>query len=89
MIFQASVALNINGKEVHVVFDMDTGMIGFTEISDGEHIEYSYQSCPPEFRVSFAQFMDGLIGKTHQSNGLICRKSGAYQVLQEFWKSEN
>lgn len=88
MIFQTSIELNIDGREVHVIFDMDTGMVGFTEVSDGNYIEYSYQTGPPEFKIAFAEFMEGLDGKTHQSNGLICRKGGAAQVLQRFWRSK-
>ncbi len=89
MIFQTSIELNLDGKEVHVIFDMDTGMIGFTEVSDGVYKEYSYQSGPPEFKIAFAELMESLAGKTHQSNGLICRKGEAAKALQEFWQAQN
>lgn len=89
MIFQTSVKLNVDGKDIHVVFDMDTGLIGFTEVTGGDYTEYSYQSAPPEFRIAFAKFMEGLAGKTHQNNVLICRKGEAAQVLREFWQSKS
>lgn len=89
MIFQTSVELDIDGKDAHVIFDMDTGMIGFTEIADGSSKEYSYQSGPPEFKIAFAKLMESIASKSHQSNSLICRKGEAAQVLQDFWVGSN
>ncbi len=89
MIFQASVELDVEGRDVHAIFDMDTGMMGFTEIFDGNSKEYSYQSGPPEFKIAFAKLMESIAGKNHQSNSLICRKGKAAQILQDFWVSSN
>ena len=89
MIFQISVELEVEGRDVHVIFDMDTGMIGFTEVTDSNRKEYSYQSGPPEFKIAFAKLMESLAGKSHQSNTLICRKNEAAQVLQDFWIRKN
>ncbi|WP_157719387.1 hypothetical protein [Halopseudomonas sabulinigri] len=85
MIFQTSVELDIDGKNVHVIFDMDTGMIGFTEISDSGRKEYSYQSGLPEFKIAFAKLMESVASTSHQSNVLICRKGKAAQLLQGYW----
>ncbi len=85
MIFQTSVELDIDGRDVHVIFDMDTGMIGFTEMSAGNSQEYSYQEGAPEFKIAFAKLMESLASKSHQSNSLICRKGKAAKLLQEFW----
>ncbi len=73
MIFQASVELDVEGRDVHAIFDMDTGMMGFTEI----------------FEIAFAKLMESIAGKNHQSNSLICRKGKAAQILQDFWVSSN
>lgn len=75
MIFQTSFKLVINDRNVHLVFDMDTGAIGFTELTGDEHREYSYLSAPTEFRVAFAEWLNNLNGKTHTINGKISRKA--------------
>lgn len=89
MIFQTSVELDVDGRDIHVVFDMDTGMIGFTEVFDGHSKEYSYQSGPPEFKIAFTKLMESIEGKKHHSNSLICRKGKAAQLLQDFWIDSN
>ena len=75
MIFQTSFKLDINDRNVHLVFDMDTGAIGFTESTGDEHREYNYLSAPPEFRMAFAEWLDNLNDKTHTTNGKISRKA--------------
>lgn len=89
MIFQISAELEIAGREVYVVFDLDTGMFGFTEITREGHKEYTYQSSPHEFKIALAMFMESIAGKKHQSNTLICRKGKAARVLTAFWQGEN
>lgn len=88
MIFQTSIDLKIPDRDVHVVFDLDTGMFGFSEDKDGTHEEYPYNSSPPEFRIALAELMSSLSGESRKTNGLICRKGEAAEVLQNYWANK-
>ena len=88
MIFQSSVDLKITDRDVHVVFDLDTGMIGFTEDTNGSCKEYHYNSSPPEFKIALAELMLKLSGENRKSNTLICRKGEVAEVLQSYLTSQ-
>lgn len=87
MIFQISVDLKIVDRDVHVVFDLDTGMFGFTEEVEGTQKEYAYTSCPPEFKIALAKLMENMASEPSKTNGLVCRKGEAAKVLQSYWAS--
>ncbi len=85
MIFQASIDLNIEGKAVQATIDFDTGMIGFVETDGSKSKEYDYFSAPPEYKIALAKAIEKIMSQKHQSNGLICHKSQAAQVMREYW----
>jgi len=85
MIFQTSIDLKIDDRDVHVVFDLDTGMIGFTEDIKDSHKEYLYHASPPEFKIALAELMENMTGEHRKTNGLICRKGEASKVLESYW----
>ncbi len=87
MIFQTSIDLKIADRDVHVVFDLDTGMIGFTEDIEDSYIEHPYHTSPPEFKIALAELMQNMAGEDRKTNGLICRKGEASKVLQNYWAS--
>lgn len=89
MIFQTSVKLEIEGKNVHAIIDLDTGMIGFTESYNSEALEFDYFSSPPEYKIAFAESLEKITASEHQSNSLICRKGRAGRLIQEFWANTN
>ena len=57
MIFQLGIDLNIPDKDVQAIIDLDTGMIGFTEKSGDNTVEFPYQQSPPEFKKAFLDLL--------------------------------
>ena len=74
MIFQISIPLEIEGRNVHAVMDSDTGLIGFTEMIEGEEKDFFYLDSPTEFKVALADKLIPLAGKKQVNNFKICRK---------------
>ncbi len=75
MLFQASVKLNIENRDVHVNFDFDTGLIGFTEKIKGELKEYYFSGAPLEFKKAFLERFENVFAEDRHLNFKICRKN--------------
>jgi hypothetical protein len=88
MIFQSSVMLDVEGREVHVVFDLETGLMGFTEIVDGARKQYDYLSSPQSFKIGLIKLMEEISGENRQLNTLISGKSEVANLLHGFWSKE-
>ncbi len=58
MIFQGGIDLDIKDRKVQAILDMDTGMIGFTELVGDKQVEYFYTKAPVEFRLAFIRKME-------------------------------
>lgn len=84
MIFQGGIQLEIEGRDVQVNFDFDTGFIGFTELIDGELNEYYYSDSPKEFKVAFIEQLKNLFVEKHHINFKICRKNPELMKLTQF-----
>lgn len=75
MIFQTGIELNIKDRKVQAVIDLETGLIGFTELVNGETKEYVYLESPLEFRMAFLNKIETLHAKSCYNNFKICRKN--------------
>lgn len=75
MIFQGGIKLEIDNRDVQVNFDFDTGLIGFTEMVNGQLKEYYYSGSPREFKVAFIGKLESLFAEKHHVNFKICRKN--------------
>lgn len=53
MIFQVPIDLEIPGKKIQAIIDLDTGFIGFSELVGDEVKEYYFNESPLEFRKAF------------------------------------
>lgn len=87
MVFQAGVKLNVENRDVQVIFDFDTGLIGFTEKINGELKEYFYSGAPLEFKKAFLERFEAIFAEDRHLNFKICRKNPdviqATKVLSE------
>lgn len=75
MILQIGIDLNIKDRNVQAIIDYDTGLIGFTEKSDNNIIEYSYSESPKEFKAAFFEKLDPLFADRCHTNFKISRKN--------------
>lgn len=75
MIYQAGIELNVKDREVRVNLDFDTGLIGFSEMVNGNWEEYNYQNSPMEFKQAFLKKFEALFAKDQQLNLKISRKN--------------
>lgn len=83
MIFQQSIPLGDSIPNVYVVFDHDTGSIGFVE--NGEHsVEYSFLEAPLSYRTAFMNLIEPLSDGRTPINTKICRKSEFGKYIQEY-----
>ena len=89
MIFQTSIPLNIDECKAHVVIDLDTGLIGFTEEKNGIQKEYFYNSAPKEFKMALVAYLVEQSGEDRLLNTLICRKGEAAKVLFDYIDSQS
>ena len=83
MIFQTGVELNIKDRKVQAVIDLETGLIGFTELVDGETKEYFYLESPVEFRMAFLNKIETLHAESCYYNFKIYRKNKEYIKLNK------
>ncbi len=75
MIYQAGINLDIEKRDVQVNFDLDTGLIGFTEKVNGEVKAYHYSGSPVEFKKAFLEKFEHFFSADHHVNFKICRKN--------------
>jgi hypothetical protein len=87
MIYQLPINLDIKGRTVQVIFDLETGLYGFTELINDETIEYYFNQSPIEFREAFIAAMEPLMAEKSLVNFKICRKDSkmkrVYEILFE------
>ncbi len=57
MVLQGGIKLDIAKREVYANIDLDTGLIGFTEVIENETIEYFYGGSPKEFKIAFVDIL--------------------------------
>ena len=74
MIFQLPIDLEIPEKTVQAIIDLDTGLIGFTELVDSHTMEYHFLESPIEFRKAFLEKMERSVAEKSLGNLKICRK---------------
>ncbi|MCB9233734.1 MAG: hypothetical protein H6581_18910 [Bacteroidia bacterium] len=84
MIYQAAIKLELENREVQVVIDFDTGLIGFTERVGEDVKEYFYRESPAAFKVAFLEKIKPLAVDRPMLNFRICRKN---QAVMEWLKA--
>lgn len=75
MIYQASIKLDIESRDIQVNFDLETGLIGFTENIDNQLNEYLFRESPIEFRKAFIEKFQHLFSEERHLNFKISRKN--------------
>jgi len=83
MIFQAPIDLEIENIKAQAIIDLDTGFIGFSEIKNGETIEYSYAGSPVEFKKAFLNKIEPLFAEKSLGNFKICRKNEKMKIIHK------
>lgn len=74
MIFQSSLRLEVPHRDVYLVLDLETGLLGFTERIQGKDKEYTYQEAPVVFKQALVTRMEDLSGPQQRLNLKISRK---------------
>ncbi len=82
---QAGIQLAVEAIDIQAVIDMETGIIGFTQSINGKMIEYSWASCPVEYRLAFMNAIQELVTNRCHLNTLISRKGKDAEVLRADW----
>ncbi|MBN8679153.1 MAG: hypothetical protein J0M29_13070 [Chitinophagales bacterium] len=75
MIYQAPINLSIPGKTVQAIIDLDTGLIGFSELINGETVEFTYAESPVAYREAFLNRLSSLFAEKSLGNFKISRKN--------------
>lgn len=75
MIFQGSIELNVDDKNVYAVVDFDTGLLGFVEIKLNSEKEYTFPESPVEFRKALLDRLTTIMSDSIMTNFKICRKN--------------
>lgn len=75
MIFQGSIELNIDDKNVFAVVDFDTGLLGFVEVESTSEKEYTFPESPVEFKKALLDKLTIIMSDSIQTNFKICRKN--------------
>lgn len=84
MIFQIPIDLEIEGKDVQVIFDLDTGVFGFTELINNKTIEYYYGESPIEFKKALIDKLEPILAKKNLINFKICRKNEKMKTIRKY-----
>jgi len=82
LIFQTSLKLEVGNRDVYLVIDLDTGVLGFTEKLGESYEEFTFRSAPSEFKLALVKCLEEISGPEHRTNSLINRKSELGLVLQ-------
>ena len=83
MIFQISIDLNIQDKDVQAIIDLDTGFIGFTELIEKQSREFYYAESPIEFKRALTEKLEPFLADKNNMNLKICRKSETMKEVRK------
>jgi hypothetical protein len=83
MIYQLPINLDIKDRNVQVIFDLETGLYGFTKLINNETIEYYFNQSPIEFLKAFFKTMEPFIAEKSLVNFKICRKDSKMKRVNE------
>ncbi len=83
MIYQAPINLSIPDKTVQAIIDLDTGLIGFSELVHGETIEFTYKESPVAYREALLNQLSSLFAEKSLGNFKISRKNQRVMEAQK------
>ena len=84
MIFQGPIDLDIENRNVQVIIDFDTGLIGFTEIVEDKAIEYFFGGSPNAFRVALFEKLEAMFAQKSHANFNISRKGETIRAIGKY-----
>jgi 1,4-dihydroxy-2-naphthoyl-CoA synthase len=89
MIFQAPINLKVDDRIVQVIIDLDTGLIGFSELIDNATVEYYYGESPVEFKKALLERLEPSFTQKSLGNFKICRKNENVKLINKYLREEN
>lgn len=88
MIFQAPINLKVDDRIVQVIIDLDTGLIGFSELIDNDTIEYYYGESPVEFKKALLERLEPSLAQKSLGNFKICSKNENVKLINKYLREE-
>lgn len=89
MIFQIGINLDIQGKDVQAVIDLDTGLVGFVTKNEDAYLESTYQQGSAEYKKALFDLLLDKAADKNYLNTKISRKGALAAVLFEFGKDQD
>lgn len=89
MVFQISIDLELEDKDVHAVIDFDTGVIGFNEIVNEKEIEYNFYNCPVEYKMALLTKLEPSSASNRRMNFNVSRKSEISGLLRDHFQNQS
>ena len=86
MIFQIPIDLEVEGKIVQAIIDLDTGTIGFTEFKEGNTIECFYEESPVEYKKALLKKLEPMFAKKSLVNFKVSRKNEKMRFISKYLK---
>lgn len=88
MTFQQTIPLSVGDQEIYVVFDLNTGLLGFVREDEGQ-VDYTFGNAPVEYRKAFSAFVEANSSGVHKTNTKFCRKGALGRHLLNFTDKSN
>lgn len=89
MIFQAPINLKVDDRIVQVIIDLDTGLIGFSELIENYTVEYYYGESPVEFKKALLERLEPSFAQKSLGNFKICRKNENVKLINKYLRGDN